>query len=161
MPEIVLSFQEYPDYQSLPTHLQVLFQQAQEACTKAYAPYSKFYVGAAVALATGEIIQGCNQENSALPSGLCAERTALYATGVQFPGARIETIAITACRDKTDCKPISITPCGGCRQVMMEFEERQNSPMQILITSQSGGYKLIPSASSLLPFNFGKEYLTQ
>ncbi|HAA17062.1 MAG TPA: cytidine deaminase [Cytophagales bacterium] len=160
MAEIILSYQEYPTKQDLPPHLQTLLDQAQEACNKAYAPYSHFYVGAAVALANGEIMQGCNQENSALPAGLCAERTAFYATGVQHPGVLIQSVAITACRDKTNPEPVAVTPCGGCRQVMMEFEERQKSPIQLLMHSFSGSYLLIPSVTSLLPFNFSQQHMT-
>lgn len=99
---------------------------AEQALATSYSPYSKFRVGTAIALEDGEIVMGSNQENAAYPSGLCAERVALYAIGANKPGAVIKTMAITA---QTDAFRIEkpVTSCGGCLQVMAEFEQRQGS----------------------------------
>ena len=108
-----------------------LLAEAKEAVLKAYAPYSNFHVGAAVLLEDGTIIQGNNQENIAYPSGLCAERVALFHAGAQFPGIAVDLICIVA---KGDLMPISqlLSPCGACRQVMLESENRQNKPNRTL-----------------------------
>lgn len=102
----------------------ILAQESIAAMDNAYAPYSKFNVGAALKLKTGEVIQGNNQENIAFPSGLCAERVALFYAGAKYPGVEIETLCIVA---KGDLVPKShiLSPCGSCRQVMLESENRQ------------------------------------
>lgn len=123
----------------------------------AYAPYSGFRVGAAVLLENGAIVTGSNQENVAYPSGLCAERVALFAAGAQQPGVAVHTIAIVAHTDRfAIISPL--TPCGGCRQVMMEFRHRQSTPIRLLL---AGGGKVwvLNDASLLLPFAFEAEGL--
>lgn len=123
----------------------------------AYAPYSGFRVGAAVLLANGEVVTGSNQENVAYPSGLCAERVALFAAGAHQPGVAVQTIAIVAHTDRFAINS-PLTPCGGCRQVMMEFRHRQSTPIRLLL---AGGGKvwILDDASFLLPFAFEAEGL--
>ncbi|MBP3354605.1 MAG: cytidine deaminase [Bacteroidales bacterium] len=123
-----------------------------EAVQGAYAPYSNFGVGAAVLLSNGKIVIGNNQENEAFPSGMCAERVALYSASAQNPKERICTIAISAYDKNRDCVALSF-PCGACRQVMMEYEKRQNSPIRILISAGEEVY-VAESVKSFMPFSF-------
>ncbi len=131
-----------------------LVERAFNACSKAYAPYSKFHVGASVLLENGEIVEGNNQENIAYPSGLCAERVALFWVGANFPDTKVRTLAIVA---KGDLLPVDqiLSPCGGCRQVMLETELRQDVPYRIIIVSQNNRTMIFNSAKDLLPFSFG------
>ena len=152
--EYSFKFQLYPNLESLPTIDISVVNKAFEAMEKAYAPYSKFKVGAALLLEDGQIIQGNNQENIAYPSGLCAERIALFHANAQFPEIAVELICIVA---KGDLMPISqlISPCGACRQVMLESENRQNKPIRIILVNQDNRTMCIDSAQNLLPFGFG------
>lgn len=131
-----------------------LVERAFNACSKAYAPYSKFHVGASVLLENGEIVEGNNQENIAYPSGLCAERVALFWVGANFPKTKVLTLAIVA---KGDLLPVDqiLSPCGGCRQVMLETELRQDVSYRIIIVSQNNRTMIFNSAKDLLPFSFG------
>lgn len=131
-----------------------LVECAFNACGKAYAPYSKFHVGASVLLENGEIVEGNNQENIAYPSGLCAERVALFWVGANFPDTKVLTLAIVA---KGDLLPVDqiLSPCGGCRQVMLETELRQDVSYRIIIVSQNNRTMIFNSAKDLLPFSFG------
>lgn len=136
---------------------QQLIDEAKEAAEKAYAPYSKFKVGAAVLLENGQIIQGNNQENAAYPSGLCAERVAIFYANSKFPNIPISAIAITAF---TQSGFISqpIPPCGSCLQVMLESEKRSDKPIKVILY----GSKKITVAESIkqfLPVNFNKDML--
>ncbi|WP_165155168.1 cytidine deaminase [Parabacteroides sp. ZJ-118] len=133
-----------------------LYEAAFEASRKAYAPYSKFHVGAAVLLENGEILSGNNQENAAYPSGLCAERTTLFYAGARYPDVPVRILAIAAMKDgeRVDL----ITPCGACRQVMLETEQRYGQPMEVLLCGKEVAY-LVPGAATLLPFCFGKSDL--
>ena len=135
---------------------QALMTAAMEATGRSYAPYSKFHVGAAVLLENGEILSGNNQENAAYPSGLCAERTTLFYAGARYPDAAVQILAIAAMKDgeRVDL----ITPCGACRQVMLETEQRYNKPMKVLLCGKDEAY-LVPSATALLPFCFSKSDL--
>ena len=152
--EYSFKFQLYPNLESLPTIDISVVNKAFEAMEKAYAPYSKFKVGAALLLEDGQIIQGNNQENIAYPSGLCAERIALFHANAQFPEIAVELICIVA---KGDLMPISqlISPCGACRQVMLESENRQNKPIRIILVNQDNRTMCIDSVQTLLPFGFG------
>jgi len=134
-----------------PAQYQQLHKEAMAATNTAYAPYSRFNVGAAVLLANGEIVSGSNQENAAYPSGLCAERVALFYAGARYPDVAVKAIAIAAVSEGKVVEGIS--PCGGCRQVMLEAETRAGSPIQILFCGSSS-LKLINSAATLLPFGF-------
>jgi len=152
--EYSFKFQLYPNWESLQTIDISVVNKAFEAMEKAYAPYSKFKVGAALLLEDGQIIQGNNQENIAYPSGLCAERVALFHAGAQFPGIEVDLICIVA---KGDLMPISqlLSPCGACRQVMLESENRQNKPIRIILVNQDNRTMCIDSVQNLLPFGFG------
>ena len=152
--EYSFKFQLYPNWESLQTIDISVVNKAFEAMEKAYAPYSKFKVGAALLLEDGKIIQGNNQENIAYPSGLCAERVALFHAGAQFPGIAVDLICIVA---KGDLMPISqlLSPCGACRQVMLESENRQNKPIRIILVNQDNRTMCIDSVQNLLPFGFG------
>lgn len=152
--EYSFKFQLYPNWESLQTEDISVVNKAFEAMEKAYAPYSKFKVGAALLLEDGQIIQGNNQENIAYPSGLCAERVALFHAGAQFPGIAVDLICIVA---KGDLMPISqlLSPCGACRQVMLESENRQNKPIRIILVNQDNRTMCIDSVQNLLPFGFG------
>jgi cytidine deaminase len=152
--EYSFKFQLYPNWESLQTIDISVVNKAFEAMEKAYAPYSKFKVGAALLLEDGQIIQGNNQENIAYPSGLCAERVALFHAGAQFPGIAVDLICIVA---KGDLMPISqlLSPCGACRQVMLESENRQNKPIRIILVNQDNRTMCIDSVHNLLPFGFG------
>lgn len=141
-----------------------LFEEAVKALETAYAPYSEFNVGAAVALENGEIVRGSNQENIAYPSGLCAERVAIFAAASQYPGVPIHTLAIAA-RHRKDLELENnalsghVTPCGACRQVIMEYERLLEHPIRILTGATAGRIYIIENAESLLPLVFYSESL--
>jgi len=138
----------------------LLLTKAREVSLKAYAPYSKFNVGAAARLESGEIVLGNNQENVAYPSGICAERVAVFYAGAMFPGDHVETIAIVAHSDnfKMDTP---VAPCGACRQVLAEYEERKGSGIRILLSSDSGEIYEIRSVGAILPLAFLEEGLKE
>lgn len=119
-----------------------LVQRAVEAKASAYNPYSHFAVGAAARMADGRVVAGSNQENAAYPSGLCAERVALFSAGALCPGLAVKALAVTA------------APCGACRQVMVETEQRGGGEMRILVLQPGGEICVFQSAKSLLPFGF-------
>jgi cytidine deaminase len=127
---------------------------AKKAMQNAYAPYSKFQVGAAALLANGEVVMGSNQENIAYPSGLCAERTALFAAGSNFPNEKVLKIAIVAEGDLLP-KTSVLSPCGSCRQVMAETSNRQKSTFEILLLNPNGSITVFNGINDLLPFGFG------
>lgn len=131
---------------------QELVTRAREATKNSYANYSHFYVGAALRLENGEIIIGANQENAAFPSGLCAERTAVFAAQAQHPEQPIKTLAIAA-RNANGFLKEPISPCGPCRQVILEVEDRYKQPVRILLYGTDGVY-VIDSVKDLLPFCF-------
>lgn len=132
-----------------------LVKQALKAMQQAYAPYSKFKVGASVLLKSGHIIQGNNQENIAYPSGLCAERVALYYAGAQHPLDPIVKICIVA-EGELMPQGALLSPCGSCRQVMLESEARQAQPIEVLLVQRSGQIIVLDSVQNLLPFGFSK-----
>lgn len=134
-----------------------LIDAAKNATQKAYAPYSQFRVGAAVLLENGEVIAGNNQENAAYPSGLCAERTALFFANASRPDQKVVSIAIAAWHNGQFTRDV-ITPCGACRQVLLEVENRFHSSVKILMSSEDGIYAT-SSARELLPLSFGDEML--
>ena len=130
---------------------------AQKATQRSYAPYSKFQVGAAVLLDNGVMISGTNQENAAYPSGLCAERTALFYANSQYPDAAVKALAIAA-RDAGGFVEHPITPCGACRQVLLEAETRFKSPIRIILSGKDVIYE-ISNAGSLLPLAFSDNFI--
>ncbi|CAL2094170.1 cytidine deaminase [Tenacibaculum sp. 190524A02b] len=135
-----------------------LMEKAIEARSKAYAPYSKFNVGAAILLDNGKIITGNNQENAAYPSGMCAERVAIWKAGSEHPNMVVKKIAITAASSTTTVnKPVG--PCGACRQTLSEYEINQKQPIEILFMGEVGKIVKTESLLSLLPFSFDSSYL--
>lgn len=139
--------------EELPEELSCLYQMALNETEMAYAPYSHFRVGAAALLENGEIITGSNQENAAYPSGLCAERVALFYAGAKYPDVPVKMLAIAA-RDSRGEEVERITPCGACRQVLLETEQRYGRPMSVLLGGSSEVW-LFEGAASLLPVCFG------
>ncbi len=135
-----------------------LVHKAKEATAHAYAPYSKFYVGAALMLDDGTMITGSNQENASYPLCMCAERVALYAAASSHPDNKILKLAVVA-HKKNHKELVAAACCGACRQVMLEFEQRQHKPMEIIMFGPDKKWVKVPSAASLLPFGFTKESL--
>lgn len=148
----------YESVNELPEEIQELMDKAKQIRESAYAPYSKFKVGAALRLNSGKIILGSNQENAAYPSGLCAERVAVYNAGANFPNDSIEVIAITASAENhTVSKPVA--PCGACRQSIAEYEQRQKKPIAIYFMGEVGIIYKVNSLKDLLPLSFDSSYL--
>ena len=142
----------------LSEELQQLLDLAEKSRSDAYAPYSGFKVGAAVLLENGEMIIGNNQENASYPSGLCAERVAVFQASAKYPDVPIKAIAITAASSKTKVsKPAA--PCGNCRQAISEYEQKQDSPIIILMKGETGLVYQTDSMADLLPLAFGISFL--
>lgn len=149
---------EFESLNELPENVSMLMSKAMEARNKAYAPYSEFSVGVALLLDNNEIITGSNQENASYPSGLCAERTAIYYAGSQFPNAKILRMAIIAGSNKNKTsKPIP--PCGACRQAIAEYEVKQETPIEIYFMGEVGKVIKSNSLANLLPLVFDKSVL--
>nr|WP_321233642.1 cytidine deaminase [uncultured Psychroserpens sp.] len=148
----------FDNFNELPKDVVSLMEKAIEARRNAYAPYSNFLVGAAILLDNGEIVTGNNQENASYPSGLCAERTAIYYAGSQFPKAKILKMALTAGSQK-EPTTTPIPPCGACRQAIAEYEVKQDTPIEIYFMGETG--KIVKSASlaNLLPLGFDRSFL--
>jgi cytidine deaminase len=134
-----------------------LIKKAKDAALSAYAPYSGYHVGAAALLSDDTIVTGNNQENAAYPSGLCAERTALFYANAQHPNLAVNAIAIAA-YNKGEFTMDVCTPCGSCRQVLVEVESRYNNPVKIIMYGQKHVY-IVDSIKSLLPLCFEKDAL--
>lgn len=137
-----------PEYQQLVTI-------AKEQTAKSYSPYSNFAVGAAILMENGEIFAGSNQENAAYPSGLCAERTAMFYANAQYPDIPIKTIAVAAYTND-DFLEDPVAPCGACRQALLENETRFGQPVQVLLYGKKGIY-FVESIKDLLPLCFTKD----
>lgn len=152
--EVKISFDRFEHWNELSTGDQELVERAYAVSKTAYAPYSKFHVGASLRLSNDQIVTGSNQENIAYPSGLCAERVALFYTGANFPNEQIETLCVVA---EGDLLPVDkiLSPCGSCRQVMLETEVRQEKAYRIILVSQNGVTIIFDSAVDLLPLAFG------
>jgi len=151
--QVVSEFVEYNSAKELSTQQTELLAKAEEAANGAYAPYSKFKVGAAVLLENGKIVTGSNQENASYPLGLCAERVALFAASAQHPGIKITGIAVTASSEN----PVS--PCGACRQVMAEYESLHKNQMRILLKGTSEKIIAADGVKNLLPLMFSEKDL--
>ena len=134
---------------------QHLLELAIEATGRSYAPYSKFHVGAAVRLENGVEIIGCNQENAAYPSGLCAERTALFAAGTLYPDVPVSLLAIAARGTDGELLSEPCSPCGSCRQVIIESETRAGDPIRILLYGKKYVY-VIDGIRQLMPLTFSE-----
>ena len=139
----------------LSTEDRQLVEQAIEATRRSYAPYSHFRVGAAVRLGNGEIVIGCNQENAAYPSGLCAERTALFAAGAQYPDVPVRVLAVAARGSDGEMTEEPTGPCGSCRQVIIESETRAKHPIRILLYGRRCVY-IIDGIRQLMPLTFSE-----
>ena len=142
----------------LPESIKDLMEQAVSIRKKAYAPYSKFRVGAAILLDNGKVVLGSNQENAAYPSGLCAERVAIFQAGAIYPDNKIVKMAITAASDSNQTSS-PIPPCGACRQSIAEYEFRQDEPIEIYFMGEIGAIYKSDSLKNLLPFSFDKNFL--
>ena len=135
-----------------------LMRKAHEAARNAYAPYSKFNVGAAVRLANGAIVKGNNIENAAYPSGLCAERVAMFGAMAQYPGVPIQALALTAW-SATKAVGEPVAPCGACRQVMVEVEQVSKRPLRVLCQGDTGPIMVFDGVESLMQFVFLDKFL--
>lgn len=131
----------------------LLLSKAEEMTNKAYAPYSNFYVGAAILLDNGMIVTGSNQENAAFSSGTCAERSAAFFAGANYPDAKFVTIAIAAREAGQSLLSDPISPCGGCRQALLENEKRAGRDVKVILGARDKVY-ILPSVKSLLPLAF-------
>ena len=156
--KINTTFAVYNGVADLPSEIQSLMQQAIKTRKNAYAPYSKFRVGAAILLDNGKVVVGSNQENAAYPSGLCAERVAIFQAGAIYPTAKIVKLAITAASD-TNPTTSPIPPCGACRQSIAEYEFKQDTPIAIYFMGESGEVYQSHSIGNLLPLSFDKTSL--
>ena len=151
---------EFDRSSDLPASDQDLVHQAFKAARKAYSPYSGFAVGSALRLANGVLVSGNNQENAAYPSGLCAERVAMFYAASQYPGIAIESIAIVAQDGNADLKE-PVTPCGACRQVMVEYEQLHQVDLRVILATESGKCIVVDGMENLLPLAFLKKYLSK
>jgi cytidine deaminase len=150
--KIEITVYETDDAKELAPADSALLHAAIEATKNAYAPYSKFNVGAAVLLENGEVVCGSNQENVAYPSGLCAERVALFYAGAHYPNVAIKAIAVSSTvNGKENRDPVY--PCGECRQVLLEYENRSGKPIKVIMGSASKVH-VVNSAKDLLPLSF-------
>lgn len=145
-------------YEELSEQDRQLVDRAKQATQQSYAPYSHFHVGAATLLDDGTIVTGTNQENVAYPSGLCAERTVLFYTGSAYPNKVVVALAIAA-YTKGEFTPTPIAPCGACRQVMLEMEQRHGKPIRILLYGTEGIYIIEGGVGELLPLTFNASFL--
>ena len=156
--EIFSRFTEYESQAELNEEDNRLIIEAKESMKNAYAPYSHFHVGAAVLLENGIIQRGNNQENAAYPTGLCAERVAIFAAGANFPGIPIKMIAVTASSKQFHVdKPVA--PCGACRQAIAEYEHLHKKNIRVIMSGETGKVIAADSISSLLPFQFNGDDL--
>ncbi len=156
--KLSINYLEYDQMQDLDEDDRILLEAAEKAISTAYAPYSKYYVGSALRLDNGTIVSGSNQENVAYPSGLCAERVAMFYASAQYPDQKIESIAVTAKAGDFIIKN-PVAPCGACRQVMAEYQTKQKSPIRVLLKGETGKIQIISSIDDILPFMFHAEEL--
>lgn len=157
MQEFKIPYKEADGIENLHENDQQLVGKALAAMESAYAPYSQFKVGAAALLDNGTVVTGSNQENAAYPSGLCAERVALFYAGAQYPNNKVVKLAITAGKQGQLCND-PISPCGACRQVMLETEHRQKQPFEVILVGKDK-IVTIEQARYLLPFAFDGDSL--
>jgi cytidine deaminase len=151
--KIQLLVETYESPDALPPEDRKLLMHADKSLSDAYAPYSQFRVGAAVRLSGGKILSANNQENAAYPSGMCAERIAMFFARAQYPEAIIETIAISAQADEFIIGR-AVSPCGACRQVMAEYQVQQDKDIRVLMKGERGPILAVNSIDALLPLMF-------
>ncbi|WP_254073596.1 cytidine deaminase [Cellulophaga sp. HaHaR_3_176] len=156
--KLVIDYSVYPSCKALDAEDLELMISAVEARKNAYAPYSNFQVGAAVLLENGEVVIGSNQENAAYPSGLCAERVAIYHASAKYPNVIIKAVAISA-TSKNYVVDSPAAPCGNCRQSMIEYEQKQKLPIKILLMGEKGEVLKIDSLLDILPLAFNSSFL--
>ncbi len=156
--KIEIALEVFESISELPKDIQELMNKAQQARENAYAPYSRFRVGAALRLASGQMVTGSNQENAAFPSGLCAERVAVFSAGATFPNETITDLAITVRAESHEVTE-AIAPCGACRQSLAEYEQKQKSPINIYFMGETGDIIKVASVMDLLPLGFDAKYL--
>ena len=149
---IIIDYIEYASVEEMEPGDRELVAAALEAREGSYSPYSKFRVGAALRLTDGTIVKGANQENVAYPSGLCAERTAMFAAGANYPGVAFDTLAIVGGNGNEVCE-MPAAPCGACRQVMAEYQRLYGRPLKIILIGTHAIYKF-PDVESVLPLIF-------
>lgn len=156
--KISASFVIFDNFNELLENDKALFLEAKKACDNAYAPYSKFHVGAALLLENGKVVLGSNQENAAYPSGMCAERVAIWKASSQYPNIKIKKLFITA---KSNNKIVKdpVAPCGACRQTIAEYEVNQDDNIEVFFGGEEGNIIKSNSLSDLLPLGFDKSML--
>jgi len=150
--------EEYDHFGELSKDEQNLVEAAQKVATAAYAPYSGFFVGAALLLEDGTVVSGSNQENVAFPSGICAERTAMFWAGANYPGKAIVKMAIYA-QSNDFLVETPVYPCGSCRQVMSEYERIGKHPIRILMVAATGKTHAVNGLINILPVAFDADNL--
>ena len=150
--EFSIKYEEYASAGEMSAEDHALCQSAVEALGGSYAPYSHFHVGAAVRLSDGTVVKGANQENAAYPSGLCAERTAMFAAGANYPGQDMVSIAVVARQNGMICSE-PVAPCGACRQVMIQYQRKAGKPLSVILIGASRIMKFA-RVDDILPFIF-------
>ena len=150
---LIINYQEFDSAENLPESDRELLHRAAGATESAYAPYSGFRVGAALRLKDGTVVWGSNQENAAYPSGLCAERTAIFAASAQRPEMR-DYVALAIVGRNREGELCEAAPCGACRQVLMEYEQLQGHPLRVIMQLAGGRVRTVSSVKELLPFAF-------
>ncbi len=155
---VTTEFEVYGSENDLNSHEQSLLKKAQLSMKNAYAPYSNFLVGAAILLENGEIVVGNNQENAAYPSGLCAERVAIFHASAIHPGVPVTAIAV-CCKASGSVIETPVPPCGACRQVIAEYETKYDSPIRIIMQGEKGKVYASNNIEALLPLMFNRKYL--
>ena len=156
--ELKFTLKIFDNEKELPAHGFNLLLAAREALKDAYAPYSKYRVGAAVLLQNGKIIKGANQENAAFPAGICAEGTALTAASSLYPNIAVQKIAITV-KSETHTVNHPVAPCGICRQRIAEYENRFENEIEIIFSGEEGYIYMVSTVKDILPFSFSKSDL--
>ncbi len=155
-------YEVFENIDQLPEKDAWLLREARSVTENAYAPYSKFHVGAVAMLQNGEIVAGTNQENASYPVGICAERVLLGNAATLYKGIPIETMAISYI-SKSENDPVKsdhpISPCGMCRQALLEYETRTDKPIRLILSGQEGKVYVVKTASMLLPFAFTSDEL--
>ena len=156
--KVCSSFKVYDSIDKLNDQTKKLFKEAFFVRKSAYSGYSNFSVGASVLLENGQILSGSNQENSSYPSGLCAERTVLFYANSKYPNTKIKEIVVVAGSNEK-INEIPVAPCGACRQVISEYETKQNSNIELYFMGEKGKIVYTDSINNLLPFKFDKTFL--
>ena len=150
--KLIIDYLEYDSPKEMTPQDQELVKAANEARQGSYSPYSKFQVGAALLLENGVIVKGANQENAAYPSGLCAERTAMFAASANYPDVPFDTLAVSASDHGVQCE-LPASPCGSCRQVMAEYQKKYGRPIKIILVGEKRIRKFW-KVDDVLPFIF-------